>query len=339
MTTENAPKPEPQSKSDPKPERKSEPEPKLDPKPELKHKPNEPIRDKLNTPNTNPEPYRLAKDIYIPLVVAIIGFLGLVIAAGIEHFDKIYGFISKPNPITGVEITATAQYAADPTATSQQVLAAATVTLPAPTLTEPIPANTAPIPTLMNSAPSFTGMGYDFETGKQGWGVDTSNPIDAALSVTTEQHRSGAQALQLSTEIYGPNEQNNSYLYVDMTTNEPLNAEDSAPYDLTGYLVSCYVKFSEEFLASQGGNGYIQMFVRDDNFGKSTGQAKGNNSVVNSGDWEKLTIRLGDPNNVNEGAFDAANVYQFGIEFHPDSGDPNTGTGMIWVDDCQLEKP
>lgn len=318
---------------------KSELEPKSDPIQELKPEPKEPISEKPKASNTNPERYHLAKDIYIPIIVATIGFLGLVIAAGIEHLDKVKEFISKPNPVTGVEVTATLQFAADPTATFQQVLAETTATLPAPTFTEPMPTSAAQVPTLMNSVPAFTGMGYDFETGKQGWGVDTSNPIDATLTVTTEQHRSGAQALQLSTEIYGPNEQNNSYLYVDMTTNEPLNAEGSAPYDLTGYLVSCYVKFSEEFLASQGGNGYIQMFVRDDNFGKSTGQAKGNNSVGNSGDWEKLTIRLGDANNVNEGAFDPSKVYQFGVEFHPDSGNPTTGTGMIWVDDCHLEKP
>lgn len=226
-----------------------------------------------------------------------------------------------------------------PTFTPTPTIAPSSTNTPVPP-TPTIPPTATPQPTYTHT-PIPGWVGYDFESGVQGWrnnsgcypatlGTDSGIVYEgnqalvfiAELAETCASGDSGCQCVEIEKDFY--------YTIPGMST--------PGPYNLTGKKVSCYVYLPSGLLSPGNPQVYVTIYVKDSSFKNLKGHAV-NVTSSNVDQWSELSLVIGDPSTYSliETGFGFDNVYIIGIRVELQDNSPFIYNGPIYIDYCGIE--
>lgn len=189
-------------------------------------------------------------------------------------------------------------------------------------------------------------VGYDFESGTQGWGTGEGQYKKAELSTTTQFVYAGNYALQLDTELFGSGSaefaaHNNDDVYrhteavVYMNNSRPAGYDQPGPFDLTGKTFSCFVYLPGGLAVEGAPRAYVRLIAKDTKFANQFSQA---NDITrdNTNRWIELSIVIGDGSNTDE-TFDPKQTNALGVRFDSLDGSTVQYIGPIYIDNCSIK--
>ena len=218
-----------------------------------------------------------------------------------------------------------------------------TSTLTATAVTPPNDQPTNPPPET-----SFSSVGFDFETDVRGWHTSEGEYKLAETSVTTTHFHTGAQSLQITTELFGDQspefaEKNYEKVYLGteatgyFDSSVPEGVDRPGPYDLKGNRVSCFVYFPSGLVKSDNPPVHVRIFVKDVNFANQWGEEV-DITDANAEQWIELAL-LVDNTEGADAQFDPTKVNALGVRFEVSNGSTLSSTGPVYIDSCAIEYP
>lgn len=230
----------------------------------------------------------------------------------------------------------------------------------APLLDTPIPNNQTPtldntnftetpFPTPFATATTISieqsdFIGYDFESGTQGWVTAEGQYKKAELSTTTQFVYAGNYALQLDTELFGSGSaefaaHNNDDVYrhteavVYMNNSRPAGYDQPGPYDLTGKTFSCFVYLPDSLAVEGTPRAYIRLIAKDTKFANQFSQAV-DITKDNTNEWLELSFAI---NSSSDTDFDPKQTNTLGVRLDSLDGSTVQYTGPIYIDNCSIK--
>jgi len=197
------------------------------------------------------------------------------------------------------------------------------------------------IPTLIvtpietsSGVPRF--VGFDFESGTEGWGTSEGAYKLASVSTTTDISYTGNSALELTTELFG-NGSEDVYRHTEAVVylnNNPLKGFDQpGPYDLTGKTFSCFVYLPADLVVQEATRTYIRLIAKDTKFANQFSQAV-EITKDNTNKWIELSFVI----DVNvDSDFDPKQTNALGVRLDTPDGSTLEYTGPIYIDHCSIE--
>jgi len=261
------------------------------------------------------------------LIVAIIGAIALIIAA----------LISYRGSLNQTEIPIQA------TQTAEAKLTAIAISAQPTNFQPTLIINTKIVPPTQVVTPFL--IGYDFESGTQGWGSAEEKYKKAETSLTTQVVYEGNSSLQLDTELFGSgsaefSSHNNDDVYrhteavVYMNNSIPAGYDIPGPYNLEGKSLSCFV-YLPDGLAVDGPHTYVRLIAKDIGFRNQVSQAV-DITKDTTNRWIELSFVAGDGSNEDEG-FDAKEINALGVRLDSLDGSNVQYTGPIYIDNCTIK--
>lgn len=212
-----------------------------------------------------------------------------------------------------------------------------------PTLTE-IPtlqatATSIPTPTdflTATSTPASEFVGFDFESGTQGWGTSEGEYKLAEVSTTTDVFYTGNSALELNTELFGNGSteflaRNSEDVY--RHTEAVVYLNNNGPYDLTGKTFSCFVYLPNGLAVEGSPRTYIRLLAKDTKFANQFSQAV-DITQSNIDQWIELSFVIDVSSDTD---FDPKQTNALGIRLDSLDGSTVQYTGPIYIDNCSIK--
>jgi hypothetical protein len=191
-------------------------------------------------------------------------------------------------------------------------------------------------------------VGFDFETDTKNWHTSEGEFKLAETSATTQFFNTGAQALQIMTDLFGgqssefaAKKYNDVYLHTEATgyfdSSVPDGIDRPGPYNLKDKRVSCYV-YMPAGLVKQGSPPVtLQIFVKDSKFANQYGNPVDITSS-NVEKWFELSLVVDNFHRADSN-FDATQSNTLGIRVEVPRGSALVYEGPFYIDTCEIEYP
>lgn len=206
----------------------------------------------------------------------------------------------------------------------------------APVLSATVPVQTA---TALSTATSPI-VGYGFDNNPMGWVPETRLEAQAIYDVGQEI-KFGKGSLVLKIELIGNNpEKSKGEVFVNLSSNPPLEETETAPLDLEGKPINVVIYAPWEAIGIPSNPNGIQIFVRDSNdrsqYGVWTNLAFDNTNEWISVTW--LPSLKTTPEEESKGAstddgFDPSKINIIGLKIGAGDAFDKSFIGSIWIDE------
>jgi hypothetical protein len=226
----------------------------------------------------------------------------------------------------------------------------ATPTQPPPTETPTVKPTDSPSPkpsdTPTSSVQQSEFVGYDFESGTQGWSATETDYKKVELSSTNELVYAGSSALVVNSELFGSGSaefasHNNDDVYrhtealVYMNNSMPQGFDQPGPYDLSGKTFSCRVYLPASLAVEDSSHAYVRLIAKDIKFANQMSDPE-DITANNVEQWIELSFVIGDGSNSDAG-FDPTRTNALGVRIDSLDGSTVQYSGAFYIDHCSIK--
>lgn len=297
--------------------------------------------------------------IFLVLLALILFFAarkGWIHKETLEQLAYIAGIVALVAAILIFVIPAATSQSSAPTSTSVPYLknAATTPTSGSPTFVQTLSLTPAPTLTLSPAqttvqvtTPTSSFVGFDFETGIEGWNTAEGSYKLATVNITTQVVHSGKQALEVDTELFGSgssqfaaHNKDDIYRHTEadgyFSGNIPEGFNQPGPYDLTAKQISCFVYLPTGLDVEGAPSAYVRLIVKDAKFANQFSKAV-DVTKDNVNQWLDLSLVVSKSSPDSDPAFDPTQINAIGVRLDSLDGSTVAYTGPIYIDDCQIK--
>lgn len=191
-------------------------------------------------------------------------------------------------------------------------------------------------------------VGYDFESGRQGWDTSEGSFKLARIESSAGRSYSGQHSLLVTTELYGGATEEftskgkekvflSTEAKVYFNRFPPQGVEHPGPYDLTEQSVSCYVYFPTGLAFATNPESYVRLFVKDSSESNQYGSPV-NISASNVEQWLLLSLTVGAGESMDPD-FDPTKTNALGVRVELPEDSALSYVGPFYIDQCIVEPP
>lgn len=251
---------------------------------------------------------------------------------------SLYLYSCSPSRLLDTPVAPITSYTARPTAEP----------LIAPTLTVTVNISLTETATTSALETPSSPIGFDFETDTKNWHSSEAGYKLAEASVTNEVVHTGAQALQITTELFGgqspefaAKQYDQVYLHTDATAYFDSSIPDSidrpGPYNLKDKRVSCFINSPAGLVKEGAPPATVQIFVKDVKFANQISDPV-DITQSNVERWLELSLVVDNKHGADP-TFDSTLVNTLGILIQVSRGSSLAYKGPVYIDTCKIEYP